>query len=301
MAESAFEKTAAERGGDELNAIALIPARGGSKGLPRKNILPLCGKPLIAWSIEQARASQVDAVYVTTDDAEIASVSREWGAEVIDRPAELATDTASTEAALTHALGKIFLPLTYEQRANYCCKVCENVPDEDGCIEHGKGCYTQSEDGGGSSYVDLPTAPVELVVLLQPTSPIRQPGDIDGAIKTLIDSHADSLFSARRVEGFIWRDGLSRWFTEDYSPRNRPRRQDLELKTEENGSIYVFRPWVLREYGSRLGGKVACYLQHPLDSFQVDGPEDLELMELLMPVRLAGFSERPWLEPSWKL
>lgn len=85
--------------------VAIIPARGGSKGLPRKNVLPFAGKPLIAWMIDAAKAAKrVDAVYVSTDDAEIAAVARQFGAGVIDRPAELANDTASSESALLHGL-----------------------------------------------------------------------------------------------------------------------------------------------------------------------------------------------------
>lgn len=88
--------------------VAVIPARGGSKGIPRKNILPVAGKPLIAWSIEAARGAKlVDGVYVSTDDVEIAAAARQYGAEVIDRPAELATDVASSEDALLHAMDAI--------------------------------------------------------------------------------------------------------------------------------------------------------------------------------------------------
>jgi len=85
--------------------VAIIPARGGSKGLPRKNVLLLGGKPLIAHTIEAARAARcVDRVVVSTDDREIAAVSRAFGAEVVDRPSELAGDVASSESALVHAL-----------------------------------------------------------------------------------------------------------------------------------------------------------------------------------------------------
>jgi YrbI family 3-deoxy-D-manno-octulosonate 8-phosphate phosphatase len=90
------------------NIVAIIPARGGSKAIPQKNIISFCGKPLIAWSIEAARSSRhVSDVYVTTDDAAIAEVSRRFGAKIIDRPAELATDTASSESALLHAISEI--------------------------------------------------------------------------------------------------------------------------------------------------------------------------------------------------
>jgi len=88
------------------NVVCLIPARGGSKGLPRKNIRPLAGKPLIAYSIEAALSCRlIDRVIVTTDDQEIAETSRKYGAEVpFMRPAELAVDDATTESVLQHAV-----------------------------------------------------------------------------------------------------------------------------------------------------------------------------------------------------
>jgi YrbI family 3-deoxy-D-manno-octulosonate 8-phosphate phosphatase len=88
-----------------MRSLAVIPARGGSKGVPRKNLRLLGGKPLIAHTIEQARAaSAVDQVVVSTDDDEIADVARRFGAAVIRRPADISGDTASSEAALLHAL-----------------------------------------------------------------------------------------------------------------------------------------------------------------------------------------------------
>ncbi|MEO0462655.1 MAG: acylneuraminate cytidylyltransferase family protein [Pseudomonadota bacterium] len=89
--------------------LALIPARGGSKGIPRKNVLDLAGKPLIAWTIEAALgANSVSRVVVTTDDAEIADIAREHGAEVpFMRPADLASDTAPGIAPVMHALGEL--------------------------------------------------------------------------------------------------------------------------------------------------------------------------------------------------
>jgi len=88
-------------------AIAVIPARGGSKRVPRKNIRDFCGKPMIAWSIETARASALfDHVLVSTDDAEIAEIARHWRAEVpFMRPAELADDVAGTTEVMAHATG----------------------------------------------------------------------------------------------------------------------------------------------------------------------------------------------------
>lgn len=91
-----------------MKPICIIPARGGSKGLPRKNVLPLCGRPLIAWNVLAAvKACGEGNVYVTTDDSEIASVAGRHGAKIVHRPAELAGDTASSESALIHALGVI--------------------------------------------------------------------------------------------------------------------------------------------------------------------------------------------------
>ena len=88
--------------------LAVIPARGGSKGLPGKNIRPLLGKPLIGWSIEAARrAASIGRVLVSTDSDEIASVARQFGAEVLPRPAALATDEATTIAVMTHVAAEV--------------------------------------------------------------------------------------------------------------------------------------------------------------------------------------------------
>lgn len=87
--------------------VALIPARGGSKRLPRKNILPFMGKPIIAWTIEAALKTELfDAVVVSTDDNEISAVAKEFGAEVDDRNAELASDTASVAGVCIDYLNK---------------------------------------------------------------------------------------------------------------------------------------------------------------------------------------------------
>ena len=88
-----------------FNCLAVIPARGGSKGIPHKNIRPLAGKPLVAYSIEEAQQSRyINRVIVSTDDAEIAAISRQFGAEVVWRPAEISGDSASSESALLHTL-----------------------------------------------------------------------------------------------------------------------------------------------------------------------------------------------------
>jgi N-acylneuraminate cytidylyltransferase len=87
---------------------AIIPARAGSKGIPAKNLVAVCGHPLIAWSIRQARdAAGVDSVWVSSDGDEILSVAESYGAKPIRRPADLSTDSASSESAWLHAVDAI--------------------------------------------------------------------------------------------------------------------------------------------------------------------------------------------------
>lgn len=116
--------------------FAFVFARGGSKGLPRKNVLPLAGVPLIGHSIRSARQCPgIEKVFVSTDDDEIGAVAREWGAELIQRPAELATDSAPEWLAWRHAIGEaqaragafdtfISLPATSPLRAPQDVQAC---------------------------------------------------------------------------------------------------------------------------------------------------------------------------------
>ena len=91
-----------------MNIISIIPARGGSKGLPRKNVLPFNGKPLIVHSINYALdCNLISSVYVSTDDKEISEISMEYGAKVIHRPDYLSGDEATTESAIEHTLSEI--------------------------------------------------------------------------------------------------------------------------------------------------------------------------------------------------
>lgn len=91
-----------------MHVAAVIPARGGSKGIPGKNLVPVCGKPLVAWSIEQARAARnVSSVWVSSDSDEILDVAAQHGARPIKRPADISGDEASSEAAWKHALDAI--------------------------------------------------------------------------------------------------------------------------------------------------------------------------------------------------
>ncbi len=136
----------------EKRILGLIPARGGSKRLPGKNIRQLLGKPMIAWTIEQAlKSTLVDKVVVSTDDEAIAQVSRQFGARVpFIRPKELALDNALSVDVAIHAL--------------------------DFLRKHGE--------------------QYDYLALLEPTSPLRKPGDIDEGIVKLIDHpEADNLIS----------------------------------------------------------------------------------------------------------
>lgn len=220
--------------------LAIIPARGGSKGLPGKNLKPLAGHPLITYTIAHALAAQsITRLVVSTDSDAIAAVSRDAGAEVIRRPDALSTDTASTETALHHVLD------TLAARDAY-------TPD--------------------------------LVVLLQCTSPLRLPGDIDCAVAHLRDSRADSLLSVAPFGHFLWHtspDGSINPL--HYNYRQRPRRQDYAAGLfVENGSIYVFPPAILREHDNRLGGKIVHYTMHPITAIEIDTPYDFAVCEALM-------------------
>jgi N-acylneuraminate cytidylyltransferase len=218
------------------STIAIILARGGSKGIPNKNLIDFVGKPLLAWSILQARAATaVDAVFVSSDSPAILEVAALYGASPIRRPDELATDNASSEAALIHALDII--------------------------------AKEQGADPG-------------TVVFLQPTSPMREPSDIDGAVAAFHSQGADSLFTDAVL------DDLCAWHEEDgvlkgktFDPFNRGRRQDRKPLYLENGSIYVFKPALLRNAGNRLGGKIARYTMPYWKSFQIDTLENVELCE----------------------
>lgn len=229
-----------------MEILALIPARGGSKGIPRKNVRVVGGLPLLAHSIRAARETAgISRIAVSTDDAEIARVARDYGAEVVVRPPEISGDAASSESVLRHALRHL------RQEHGY-------APD--------------------------------LIVFLQPTSPLRRAGDIQRAIDTLISQRADSLFSACAQQGFVWRRQGGDLVSFTYDFRSRPRRQDAPEDLMENGSIYIFKPWVLEELGNRLGGKIAVHPMEIYDSFQIDDSADLDLMEALFSLRPAARS-----------
>lgn len=219
--------------------VAIIPARGGSRGIPRKNLVDFCGKPLVAWSIEQAtRAQGIDQVWVTSDSEEILQVAARYGARTVRRPPELAGDDAPSDAAWLHALEVI--------------------------------------EGQGVA--------VDVVVGLQPTSPIREPADLEEALRLFHEEGLDSLLTCVPIRDFfIWRigsDGRPVAVTYDY--RHRLPRQALETHYLENGSFYIFRSAVLRTTGNRLGGRIGLYVMQKHKMFQIDASDDLVLCQAIM-------------------
>jgi N-acylneuraminate cytidylyltransferase len=222
-----------------MKIVTIIPARGGSKSIHKKNLIDFCGKPLVVWSIEQAQTcALVNGVYVSTEDQEIAVVSKKYGAEVIQRPIELSTDTASSEDALVHAIDRI-----------------------------------EKEDGRN----------IDIVVFLQATSPLRNPADIDNALRKFIDQDADSLFSGAILEDFlVWGEENGKLESINYNYRNRGLRQTRKKQYVENGSIYIFKPAVLRKENNRLGGKIIVYEMEFWKSYEIDSYEDIEICEYYM-------------------
>ncbi|MBN1879739.1 acylneuraminate cytidylyltransferase [bacterium] len=150
-----------------MKTICIIPARGGSKGIPYKNIREVAGKPLIAWSIDAGRSSdRIDRVFVSTDDRKIAEIARNWGAEVIVRPVEISGDYAASELALLHVLDwlkkneqyepdiVVFLQPTSPYRSEYDVdNAIQRLIDENfdsvfsACPEHFTGRWTLDESG----------------------------------------------------------------------------------------------------------------------------------------------------------
>ena len=218
-----------------INIIAIIPARGGSKGIPGKNIKNFEGKPLISHSIEYARNSKlINETYVSTDDNQIAHISKTAGAKIIKRPASLATDTCTTESAIEHALDNI-----------------DNIPD--------------------------------IIILLQPTSPLRPQKSLDSIINKFIDNSYDSLLSISPSDHFYWNINDDTVVAE-YDYQNRKRRQDIkpeEKKYFENGSVYIFTRKHFEATKNRLGGKIGYVIFPSEYGYEIDVPKDLIILEQL--------------------
>ncbi len=227
------------------NCLAIIPARGGSKGVPGKNILPLLGRPLIAYTIEAARkACLIGRVLVSTDDPKIAEVAARSGAEVpFLRPPELARDETPTLPVLQHVLNQL--------------KATEGSEPE-------------------------------IIVLLQPTSPLRRAQDIDEAMALLGETGADSVVSLCVTEHPpFWMKQLEGDRVLPFL-KNAPeytRRQDMPPVYRLNGAIYVTRRRVLMEENRILGRDTRGLVMDAESSVDIDTPLDLKIAALIMQER----------------
>jgi N-acylneuraminate cytidylyltransferase len=231
-----------------VRTIALVPARGGSKRLPRKNVRRFAGHPLLAYSIAAARATPaIDGCFVSTDDGETAAIAREYGAAVIDRPEMLAGDLASSASVVVHALETL--------------RATGQRPD--------------------------------VVVLLQPTAPLRPPRLIADALDLLAEGGCDSVISvtAHHHKTGTIAGGL---FVPEYQPGTRS--QDLPQRYFENGLVYAsWSRMVLSEH-SVFGTRIRPLDVEPLYALaDVDTALDFALAEWLFTSHAAEFE---WLRTA---
>ena len=226
-----------------FSVIAIIPARGGSKGLPGKNIRPLLGKPLIGWSIEQAFASKyIDEVVVSSDCPEIIEISRKFGANVpFKRPAKLASDNSTTIDVLIHCLD------WFEQN--------------------------------NKSF--------DILVLLEPTSPIREVSDIDNSLRILISKEQGSVVSVCKTEGqnpaFCFKkndDSKINPYLE-IQPTNL-RRQEIEPVYFLDGTIYSSFTSSLRNQKSFYHNCTFGFEVPKWKSLEIDDIVDFSMVESVM-------------------
>ncbi len=215
-------------------AVTIIPARGMSKGIPRKNLRPFHGKPLIQYSIDAARAAElVGDVFVSTEDKEIAGIARDLGAKIIDRPEELAGDDISTFSVIRHAAEVL------------------NFPD--------------------------------VIVTLQPTSPLRTGRHIDEAV-SLLDDDVETVVGVCAAHHYCWRieNGYGKPDFETRLPR-----QKMPKQYVENGSIYVTRKSVIMRNDDKLGmgissiGKVKLYEMEEIHFVDMNSFFDFKLLECI--------------------
>jgi len=224
--------------------LAIIPARGGSKGLPGKNIKNLCGKPLIAWSIETGLNSKyIDEVMVTTDSQEIADVAQKYGANVpFLRPKELATDTATTFDAIKHTI---------------------------------------------DFYKEKLKKEFDYIVLLEPTSPLREVSDIDNAVEQLLNSDADAIVGICKTEDqnpafLVLKDNNN--YISGYENRSMKviRRQDISDVYFFERTIYISKTDVLLDKQTFYHDKTIGYEVPKYKSLEVDDMDDFIMVEAMM-------------------
>ena len=241
----------------ERRVLAVIPARGGSKGLPGKNLAELAGVPLLAHAVRfAASVPEITRCVVSTDDDEIAAVAGAYGADVpFRRPAELASDDTPMAPVLRHALAA----------------------------------------------VDSDAEPVDLVVLLTPTNPVRSASDVSAAIARLDTSDVDGIVSVSEPHfhpvfvGVRSGDGdlVTRYFD---AGTGLTRRQDTDRFLRINGQFYVWRADFVRRL-QRSWLDEGRHLGFETDDFvaaDVDTPADLERLRALA---AAGIVHLPPIEP----
>jgi len=218
--------------------LAVIPARGGSKRLPRKNILELNSKPLISYSIEAAQNSKyIDKVIVSSDDEEILNISQKYGALTIKRPDELASDTATTFDVIKHAI--------------------ENTNEYD------------------------------YIVLLQPTSPLRDENHIDEAIELLEAKGANAVVSVCEMDHSpLWSNTLDQSLSMESFLKDEvlhKRSQDLERYYRLNGAIYIAKTdKLLEEESFFLKKNIFAYIMDRKSSVDIDEEIDFRIAKALM-------------------
>lgn len=221
--------------------LAIIPARGGSKGTPKKNIKLLLGRPLIDYTIKAAKESKyINKIMVSTDDKEIKEIALKSGAEVpFIRPDHLATDTSKVIDACLDVLDK-FRELNY-------------VPD--------------------------------LIVLLQPTSPLRKTLHIDEAISIMFRNNADAVISVSECKHpsitlrIDEENKLKSFYNQEYCFENR---QFIEKAYCMNGSIYICKTSLLIEQQTFFNENTLPYIMSCKDSIDIDTNFDFELAAMLL-------------------
>ncbi|MBR9921795.1 MAG: acylneuraminate cytidylyltransferase family protein [Bacteroidetes bacterium] len=225
-----------------MRVLGVIPARGGSKGVPGKNIKDLGGKPLIAYTIEAARDSKLDRCIVSTDDDEIASISRDWGGQVpFLRPAEMATDSAKALPAIRHAL-------------------------------------EMAEKEEGSTYdavmVLQPTTPFRRAADIDEAIDMLKSTNADSVI-SVVDVEGHHPARMKYLE-----DGrlIDPPFCE--AVENQPR-QELRPMYLRNGVIYLTRKTVLLE-GTFKGKDCRAMVMDSKRSINIDTPLDFQMAEFLV-------------------
>jgi N-acylneuraminate cytidylyltransferase/CMP-N,N'-diacetyllegionaminic acid synthase len=229
--------------------LTIIPARGGSKGLQRKNILPLLGKPLIAWTIEQALESKyLDRIVVSTDDEKIAEIAKKYGAEVpFIRPAELATDTAATTDVILHALDFFERKRQYY---NYFALLEPTSPLRD------------TKDVDNAIQILLSTPEAESIV----------------GVCEVTATHPSFLV---RLDNYFLRPFLNKTF-------EIKRRQDIEKLYFFEGSLYIASVESFKTRKNYYHEKALGYIVPKWKSYEVDDLSDFIIIEALMKVKLDG-------------